>query len=131
MKTIKELRIAIENEPARSAWSKGVKEYALELLEELNEAISGGYFELENIEAPKILAKQLLNGASDWNQYSWGGCALIYDIDIAERLCSPSELKKTKNGERKPNANEEWLDTQTRALTQAAHMICRLAKRDN
>jgi hypothetical protein len=32
MKTIKELRQAIENEPARSAWSRGVKEYAQELI---------------------------------------------------------------------------------------------------
>ena len=37
MKTIIELRKAIETEPARSAWRKGVKEYALELIEEYNE----------------------------------------------------------------------------------------------
>jgi hypothetical protein len=123
MKTIKELRIAIENEPARSAWSKGVKEYALELIEEMNDSTE--------FYASPADKKDLLNGASDWNQYSWGGCSYIYDSDIAERLCSPSELKKTKNGERKPNANEEWLDAQARALSQAAHMICRLAKRDN
>ena len=37
MKTIKKLRIAIENEKTRSAWSKGVKEYALELIEDFEE----------------------------------------------------------------------------------------------
>lgn len=54
-----------------------------------------------------------------------GGCSLIYDSDIAERLCCPSELRKTHNGERRPNSKEEWLDTQARALTQAANRVCR------
>ena len=126
--TINELRQGIENEPARSAWSKGVKAYALELIDELDEAIRGGYFAAEDIEAPNLLKRQLLNGAEDWSQYSYGGCALIYDGDIAERTCSPSELKKTRDGERRPNSREEWLDVQARALYQAARMICRLAR---
>jgi hypothetical protein len=37
MKTIKELRTAIESRPARSAWNKGVKVYALELIEEMGD----------------------------------------------------------------------------------------------
>jgi hypothetical protein len=65
----------------------------------------------------------LLNGADDWKAYSWGGGALIYDSDIAEALCTPSELKKTKNGQRRPNKNEERLDTQARALWQACKKI--------
>ena len=120
MKTINELRTAIENENASSAWRKAVKSYALELIEEMN-----GNDEFYGSPADK---EALLNGADSWNQYSWGGCSLIYDADIAERTCSPSELKKTRNGERRPNANEEWLDVQARALSQAAHMILRLAK---
>lgn len=70
----------------------------------------------------------MLNGADSWIQYSWGGCSLIYDGDIAERLCSPSELKKTRNGERKPNGNEEWLDTQARALYQASLQVASALK---
>ena len=120
MKTIKNLRIAIENEKARSAWSKGVKMYALELLADLPENYE--------IFGEKSDMELLLNGAKDWNQYSWGGCSLIYDEDIAERLCTPSELKKTRNGQRRPNNSEEWLDTQARALYQACNMICRLAR---
>lgn len=120
MKTIKELRIAIENEPARSAWKRGVKEYALELIEEMDESA-----EFYGSPADK---KDLLNGAGDWNQYSYGGCSYIYDSDIAERLCSPSEFKRCKGGERRPNRNEEWLDVQARALNQASRMICRLAR---
>lgn len=116
---------SIESEKQRSAWDKGVTEYALELVEQLAEQIDGGYFdelELGNTKAVKIA---LLNGAADWSQYSWGGCYLIYDGDIAERLCCPSELKKTRNGERRPNSREEWLDVQARALYQAANRICR------
>ena len=128
MTNINDLRKAVNAENARSAWSRGVKAYALELVDKLEEAIENGYFDAEDLEAPKLLRKQLLNGASDWDQYSWGGCSLIYDSDIAERLCNPSELKKTRNGERRPNSREEWLDTQARALYQASNMICRLAR---
>lgn len=60
-----------------------------------------------------------LNGSRDWSEYSWGGSALVYDGDIAAALCTPSELKKTRNGERRPNSREEWLDVQARALYQA------------
>ena len=67
----------------------------------------------------KLRELKTLANADDWNAFSWGGSSLIYDYDIAERLCTPSELKRTKNGERKPNAREDWLDTQARALYQA------------
>lgn len=121
------IRAYIDSQRPRSAWDKGVKEYAFELLEELEESIIRGYFAAENIADRAALKAQLLNGADSWSRYSWGGSALIYDGDIAERLCSPSELKKTRGGERRPNRNEEWLDTQARALSQAARMICRAA----
>ena len=127
MKTIKELRAAIEAEPARSAWDKGKKLYALELLDELAEAIEGGYFDPANITDRAALKAQMLNGADSWSQYSYGGSALIYDGDIAERLCSPSEYKRSREGERRPNSREEWLDVQARALSQAANMIMRLS----
>jgi hypothetical protein len=123
MKTIKELKQIIDSQPARSAWDKSVKLYAYELIENMDDS--------HEFYASPADKKDLLNGASDWNPYSWGGCSLIYDGDIAERTCSPSELKKTKNGERKPNSNEEWLDVQARALSQAANMIVRLSKRED
>lgn len=126
--TINELKQAIANEKPRSAWGRGVKEYAEGLAEELEEAIQGGYYTEDKLTDRAALKEQLLNGAKDWSQYSWGGSAWIYDVDIAERLCSPSELKKTRNGERRPNRREEWLDVQARALTQAARMIMRLAR---
>ena len=107
----------------RSAWNKGVTLYAFELVEELRERAA---YEGRNPEPGEECREWMLNGAQDWRQYSWGGCSLIYDSDIAERLCTPSELKKTRNGERRPNSQEEWLDTQARALFQAANRVSRL-----
>ena len=125
MTDIEKLYQSIESEKQRSAWDKGVSAYALELVEQLGEQIGGGYFDELNLSEPKKVQAALLNGAADWSQYSWGGCSLIYDGDIAERLCCPSELKKTRNGERRPNSREEWLETQARALFQAANRVCR------
>ena len=126
MKTISQLREAIKNSPAhdfnpaRSAWDKGVKLYALELIEEMP-----GDQEFHGSPADK---KDLLNGADDWQQYSYGGCSFIYDQDIAERLCNPTEYKRTKEGQNPPNAREQWIDVQARALYQAERLIMKLAK---
>lgn len=109
----------------KSAWKKGVKQYAIELVETVQEAIEGGWYDPSDLDAPKVLRKIMLNGATDWKEYSWGGSSLIYDGDIAERLCSPSELKNTRNGERRPNAVEQWLDVQARALYQASELAAK------
>ena len=116
MKNYKEIKENLETRKDRSAWDKGVTTYALEMLEDVAESIDYNGKEPKTRAELKALA---LNGAENWNQYSWGGSSLIYDCDIAERLCTPSELKKTRGGERRPNSREEWLDVQTRALQQA------------
>lgn len=120
---IKAARAALEARKDRSAWSKGVTVYALELLDDLAEAAEGGYIPTDAAELlkPRAMRAVMLNGADDWHAYSWGGSSLIYNGDIAARLCCPSELRKTRNGERRPNGREEWLDTQARALFQAAN----------
>lgn len=123
---IEAARAALEARRDRSAWNKGVTVYALELLGELEEAAEGGYIDAEDLAAPRMLRKALLNGADDWSAYSWGGCSLIYNSGIAERLCCPSGLKRTRNGERRPNSREEWLDTQARALYQAEARVQRV-----
>lgn len=76
---------------------------------------------------PSELNKAMLNGARDWKEFSKGGFSLIYNEDIAKRLCSPSELKKVENGRRNPNSREDWLDVQARALSQAASLVRSLA----
>ena len=126
---IKAIREEVENEKTRSAWTRGVKDFALGMIEELEEGIERGWIDEEALYSPKLLTRALLNGAEDWKQYSWGGSALIYDGDIAAALCNPSELKKTRNGERRPNSCEEWLDVQARALWQAARLIQDAARR--
>ena len=101
----------------RSAWSKGVHAYAVELVESLAES--------DDLSNETLLRKALLNGADNWQQYSEGGCALIYDADIAERVCSASELKRAKGGECRPNSRETWIDCQARALGQAERVVLR------
>ena len=125
MKNIEKLYQSIRDEKQRSAWDKGVTVYALELVKKLNNQIDDGYFDEIDLSNIKKVQKALLDGAKDWRQYSWGGCSLVYSGDIAKRLCCPSELKKTHNGERRPNSWEEWLDVQARALYQAANRVCR------
>ena len=113
MKTKEQIIEILENNPARSAWSKGVKNYAIDLVEGCE-----GEITLEN----------LLNGAQDWKQYSEGGCYCVYNEDIAKALCTPSELKRTDNGRLTLRSWETWIDVQSRALFQAWHMIKRATR---
>ena len=118
---IEDIRIAIEKTTPRSAWNKGVKDYALDLLDNLSENnVQDCYF----VGSPSD-RKAILYGAHSWEQYSEGGCALIYNGDIAKRLCTHSELKKSREGYRNPNNRETWIDCQTRALYQAERLILR------
>lgn len=112
-----QLAAAIETRKTRSAWDKGVTLYALDLLDNIRD--------LTAADSMRDLQTALLNGARDWKEYSWGGCSLCYNSDIAERLCSPSEFKRTRGGDRRPNSREEWLDVQAHALYQAFRLICR------
>lgn len=122
--TINDIRTRINSDKTRnrSAWGRGITAYANDLLDTLEEAQEHGDFDIRTTEA-QYLRKAMLNGASDWAQYSWGGCSLCYDGDIAERVCTPSELKRNRGGELRPNSREEWLDTQARALRQAANRV--------
>ena len=127
MVTYNQLIKSIGATKPRSAWQNGVKEYALQLLGEFvkyNKDIKMS----DKVPEPRVLEKKLLHGASDWSEYSNNGEPLVYNIDIAERLCSPSELKKVmsaKYGLRNPNSRENWIDCQARALYQAFELIKR------
>lgn len=104
----------------RSAWDKAVTLYALDLLDDVQEGA-------DNMERLPLdgaeLERWALNGASCWEQYSNGGCSICYDADIAARVCTPSELKRTDGGMNAPNSRETWLDVQARALYQACNRI--------
>ena len=115
-----ELRKLVEEIPNTSAWKKGVKEYADELLDNLEEKAQ--YYErLPRNE--KELKEWLLNGAMDWAEYSYGGCSLIYDSQIAERLCTPSEFKRKDSGRLAPSRHDNWFNEQAKALNYACLRI--------
>ena len=115
-----ELRKLVAEIPNTSAWKRGVKEYADELLDNLEEkAQINERFPKDE----KELKEWLLNGATDCKDYSYTYCSLKYDSQIAKRLCTPSELKKKDGGRLAPNSQESWLDVQTRALRQACIRI--------
>lgn len=113
----------------RSAWDRGVQQYAEDFAAELAENLNGGYISLDDLRTGKGAEKAMLNGADNWNQYSYGGSSYIYDWDIARILCTPSELKRTRNGERNPNSRETWLDVQARALFQACNRTKKAIRR--
>jgi len=103
-----------------SKWQEGVNLYTDELREFLSD---------EGLE-PTL--ENMLNGASNWSDFSYGGSSFIYDYDIAERLATPSEIKcrtrKDGSFNSMANARETWLDVQARALYQASRKVLRDAK---
>ena len=109
------VREKLEGWTPRSAWDKGVKAYALDRLEELKPT-------------DEITMKALLHGFKDAKEYAYGGCGLVYDYYIARRLCSPSELRRKKDGTLPPNSRETWLDVEARAVYQAFLKLVRIAK---
>lgn len=114
MKVI-DIKNVIESLPAeRSAWRRGVRQYAMDLIEDLPD------FQDLN---PENSRGVLLNGAVSWKEWAYGGCGLVYDCAIAERLCTPSELRKKRGGELEPSLRESWLDVEARAVGQAAAAI--------
>lgn len=118
MKTT-ELIKRIEAAPARSAWAKGVRDLALQILE---------YLDITELTRDDIRKGVLLNGAHSWQDYAYGGSCLIYNEDIARTLCTPSELRRCTRrdgGLRNPNSRETWMDVQARALFQANILISR------
>lgn len=102
---------------ARGAWHNAIIDDAVTMLDVWTDAeITAAY-------NAGTLKKLLLNGADGWTAYSYGGCALIYDADIARHYCTPSEYRRTDGGRRQPNNKESWLDVQARALWQAARLV--------
>lgn len=118
-KVLEQAMQTLEQRKDRSAWSRGVTAYAVDMLQQIAGYYKAGYISADDLATWTTAEAVALNGARDWSEYSLGGSALVYDGDIAAALCTPSELKKTRNGERRPNSREEWLDVQARALHQA------------
>lgn len=120
MKETQKIRERLAAAKPRSAWDKGVKEIAEGLLDKYEEIVR---YREGSDPVPPLTEKTVLNGANDWKQYCYGGCAMIYDREIAETLCTPSELRRTDYGRKDPNARETWMDVQVRAHVQAWALI--------
>lgn len=120
MKEMQKIRERLAATKPRSAWDKGVKEIAEGLLDKYEEIVR---YREGSDPVPPLTEKAVLNGASSWKQYCYGGCAMIYDREIAETLCTPSELRRTEFGRKDPNSHEIWMDVQVRAHVQAWVLI--------
>lgn len=118
---VNEIRARLEAVKTRSCWDRGVKGFALNLLRSYIDICE--YCDNNGRPIPELNEETLLNGADDWNAYCYGGGALIYDGDVAKNLCTPSELKRTDNGNKAPNDREGWQDVQARAYFQAYRML--------
>lgn len=120
MKEMQKIRKRLAAFKARSAWDKGVKEIAECLLDKYEEIVQ---YREGSDPVPPLTEKTVLNGANSWEQYCYGGCAMTYDREIAETLCTPSELRRTDHGRKGPNSRETWMDVQVRAHVQAWVLI--------
>lgn len=117
----------VEKAKTRSAWSKGVKAYALEMLESFE---AWRKWNEENGESvPELDEATALNGASSWTAWAYGGCGLVYDCAIAERLCTPSELRKKNGGMYPPTGANSWILVEGRAMRQAWRMIAEAVRK--
>lgn len=110
----------VEKFEENTAWNRGLKLYAFELLENVEDGFEFDY--IDDFE------KALLKGAEYWLQYSEGGCSLVCDKEIAKRLCTPSEFNKKKGGELPPKRYMSWIELQAIALEVAAKKLVRLIK---
>lgn len=90
MKTRSELISILSGLKLRSTWDRGVRAYALDLLEDVKDS------DLEKATDREGLEKLLLNGARNWEHFSCGGCALAYVGDIEERLFPPSQRNRVR-----------------------------------
>ncbi|MCD8209006.1 MAG: hypothetical protein LUD72_13795 [Bacteroidales bacterium] len=152
MKTIPQIISEVYATKARGKWNSAVKGYAIDLLGNLwdmfvwdrdmeNGSRRSDHWMEEHCCNARLLHKKLLNGAPDWHEYSWGGCALIYNDQLAKNLLTKSEQKslgwKEDSDGRLYGGRSEWrkgtaggdtlLDAQARALLQAEAMIAGLA----
>lgn len=101
-----------DTERKRGQWNKATAYYADFLLDSYIEICK--WCADQNAAIPALSLDLVLNGASGWHQYSYYGCALVYDGDIAKVVFTPAQFAKWEQG-RKVTA-EPLLDIQARAL---------------
>lgn len=99
---------------------RGICEYAVDIINEMIEKIDWEYQGLVTTDWDG-LERLALIGAKNWEQYSWGGCSLVTNYDIAMRLYEGEHANKMI-----AEYSGEWLlNEQARGLRRAWNMICR------
>lgn len=125
---IKDIRNELENCSARSAWDRGVRDFAVDMFEKYLERRNLSIWD-GSVRIGKITEEDLLDGAKNWSRYSRDGNYLVYDQDICRALCSQRDQKRTQDGKFPPNDKEDWIDFQARALQQAAQKVMKAVNR--
>lgn len=124
-KYISDMRTYIsDTERKRGQWNKATAYYADFLLDSYIEICK--WCADQNEAIPALSLDLVLNGASGWHQYSYGGLALVYDGDIAKVVFTAVQFTKWQQG-RNVTA-EPLLDIQARALA-AGWRVLKSAKR--
>lgn len=92
-----------ESAGRKNAQERGIYHYASDLVERIAEpdVTFNDHYPVE---------KDLLNGASSWYSYTWGGCGLVNNEDICRMFFSPSQQKAKKYGALPPHKGGNWLD---------------------
>lgn len=99
----------------KSAWARGVGEYAREITDNYDITFDG-------TETTDDIKKKCLNGATSWWQYANGACALAVTEDIRDRLCTESEKKSGKRPAaviRECGRGATWIEAEAVALEYA------------
>ncbi len=115
MKTIRELRDAIDMRPGLPHWESAVRCYAVDILEAYTLDTGRSIWD----EIPDITESDLLDGASDWQRYSSDGFSLIWTQDIAMRFFGFGPC---------PLSPQQLMVLQGIALAQAAGFILNMLK---
>ena len=110
----------VNNTETRSAWSKGVKAYALDILANFEEWRKWSEENGEGV--PELDERTALNGADNWRHWAEGASGLAESYAILCRLCPPSEVRKGVRG-------IDWLEVEARAARQAWRMIAEAVRK--
>lgn len=114
------LRGLVSSSCARSAWSRGVRAYALDLLDSIEEMSN---YEMNNYGEYLVISEEVaLNSAGSWSNYAAGGCGLYNTSAILERLCTASELRRLNRSSR---SDIDAIEIEGRALFQAWRLIAK------
>lgn len=112
-----------ETERKRGQWNKTMAYYADFLLDSYIDICKWSADQNEAI--PALSLDVVLNGASGWYQYSYGGLALVYDGDIAKVVFTPAQFANWEQGRKV--TDEPMLYIQARALA-AGWRVLKYAK---